>query len=163
MHQSRSHACISSSGRVPSVTGSVGAESLGRPSVFERLGHGRNSAPSVFGQTPLNTDYANYLPVVQSKLRDKLANVAEFIDFAELLRLRGQLPGTTTIRADPDNPDGVLVSSAARKDPICSFSSWMRAFYIFASYRIHYYAHLTQPLFKYADIIATLPDSVHSY
>lgn len=154
------------SSRASSPASTVNADYFERPSVFDRLGHSRNTydpTPCVDVPTYPPTTPAYYLPAVTTKMREKLAKIDEFIDLGELLRLPGQPGGATNFRIDPDNPDSVLVVPALKKEQITSFATWMRAFYIFAAHRSSHHPHLKEPLFKYAAVIATLADPVHGY
>lgn len=129
--------------------------------MFQRLGPGftplrlRGSAETAAREPSFN------FPAVPQKLREKLMNITEYVDFTELLCPPEQKATSSKVQQDPDNPGAVLIVPAVRKELVTCYAGWMRAFYIFAACRTHYYLELRHPLLKYAEIIATLADPGH--
>lgn len=104
------------------------------------------------------------LPPVHRKMRERILNLSEFVDLSELLPAN-RMPGTSKfgekVRIDPNFQQNQ--QNQIKKEYICDFVSWTRAYYVFMAYRVNAYPEVTLPMLRYQDIIASLADPIKGY
>ncbi|XP_055346134.1 uncharacterized protein LOC129593714 isoform X2 [Paramacrobiotus metropolitanus] len=108
--------------------------------------------PVQFPRLPIAARLGFELPSVPSRVERELRDRTKFVHFSELLLVNQNLDSH-------DRGD----SSRGKLAPISSFAEWCEAFFVFMSYRAHYFPQLQHPLLKYMSIIASMANPKRQY
>ncbi|OWA54451.1 hypothetical protein BV898_18853 [Hypsibius exemplaris] len=100
--------------------------------------------------SPRRSDNDIDLLAVSSEMVSKLMDLRVYFDITELLPSNREID-PSIIRRRPEQQD-------TKREFITSFLAWSRAFYVFASYRGHYFPDLRQHLWDYFDLIAQMSE-----
>lgn len=100
------------------------------------------------------------LLAVAEKLELQLRNNRPFVDFRDIFQA---IEAPTAQHQNYDRIRDWPIGSGSKRPIIQSFSHWVKAYYVFMSYRLAEHPDATQSFLEYLDIIAGLADSANGY
>lgn len=91
-------------------------------------------------------------------MAEKLANLCQFTEFAELPTLtRPSTIASSGMKFGVDSETNTVVASTKR-DQITSFATWGRAYYCSMAHHVFHFPQYVLPMLKYFDIIAAFAE-----